>query len=344
MSGENESRTVVEMGMKTEIVVTDEQKEVIKNTVFPGAEDDELKLFIFDCKRRGVHPLDRLIHPVVRTGADGKRKLTLQASIDYYRSESEASGTYAGMDEPEFGEETEQGYPEYAKVTVFKFVRKPDGTHEKVGFTATARWKEFYPGEKLGFMWKSKPFHMLAKCAEVQARRMAWPKLFHELYTPEEMQRADVVDVTPDKKSDTVKPAPKAQPKETASQGEGKGEPAQVAPNLAVKDQLRKELAIYCGMDIDYMKAVLKDVSVFGPAGNEKYISSIESASDKWCVKALEKLRTRTGEEPGKDMPEGCASDPLKCDESTYSLGVALCAHNTLKDSMPCPFGMGINY
>lgn len=46
--------------------ITPEQKELVRNMVFKGANDDELSLYFFECQRRGVHPLDRLIHPQKR--------------------------------------------------------------------------------------------------------------------------------------------------------------------------------------------------------------------------------------------------------------------------------------
>ena len=45
-----------------EITVTQEQFELIRNTVARGANDNELQLYFHDCARRGVHPLDNLPH------------------------------------------------------------------------------------------------------------------------------------------------------------------------------------------------------------------------------------------------------------------------------------------
>jgi len=163
------------------IMVTEEQKALVKSIVFPKCSDDELRLYLFECERRGVHPLDRLIYPIARTDKDGEKKITFQCSVDYLRSEAVDTGEYDGQDEPVFGESNKEGYPDFAKVAVYKKdINRP--------FVGTARWSEFYPGDKQGFMWRKMPFHMLAKCAEVLALRKAFPKRLAGLYIIEEMQ------------------------------------------------------------------------------------------------------------------------------------------------------------
>jgi hypothetical protein len=57
--------------------VTPDQLELIKRTVANGATDAELKLFLYDCQRRGIHPLDKLLHFTKRGG-----KYTPVTSID----------------------------------------------------------------------------------------------------------------------------------------------------------------------------------------------------------------------------------------------------------------------
>jgi phage recombination protein Bet len=167
-----------------EVTITQDQVALIKNTVATGATDDELKLFFFECRRRGVHPLDRLIHFVKRSG-----KATFQCGIDFMRSQAEASGQYRGQEDVAYGPIV-NGYPEWAKVTV----RRIDpNTGDIYTVSATAFWDEFYPGEQMGFMWKKMPRVMLGKVAESQALRKAFPLNFNGLYTFEEMQQSDMV-------------------------------------------------------------------------------------------------------------------------------------------------------
>jgi len=187
-----------------EVTITPEQVSLIKNTIAVGATDDELKLFFFECRRRGVHPLDRLIHFVKRSG-----RATFQCGIDFMRAQAEASGQYRGQEDVEYGP-NKNGYPEWAKATV----RRIDpNTGDVYTVSATAYWDEFYPGEQLGFMWKKMPRVMLGKVAESQALRKAFPLNFHNLYTFEEMQQADIVASGTPKAGNNIKaPVSKSQP------------------------------------------------------------------------------------------------------------------------------------
>src|SRR5215471_5440384 len=86
---------------------------LIKRTVAPNATDDQLAMFIHDCNRRGVHPLDKLI---VFTNAGGK--YTPITTIDYMRSRAADSNQMAGSDDAVFT--TEASKPTSASVTVYR--------------------------------------------------------------------------------------------------------------------------------------------------------------------------------------------------------------------------------
>jgi phage recombination protein Bet len=187
-----------EEGPLGRIVITEQQVALIKNTVAMGATDDELKLFFFECRRRGVHPMDRLIH-FVKRGQGVDAKATFQAGIDFMRSQAEATGEYRGQDDIEYGpmfqvNETCSA-PTWARATV---KRRDPITGELIATSATAYWDEFYPGDKLGFMWRKMPRVMLGKTAESQALRKAFPRQLAGLYSFEEMEQADIVQ-TPDR-------------------------------------------------------------------------------------------------------------------------------------------------
>lgn len=160
--------------------VTSDQLDLVKKTVAAGATDAELKLYLYDCARHGVHPLDKLLHFTKRDG-----KYVPITSIDLMRIRAADTGECLGITDPMF-----MGTPQTtefsASVTVMRFVQG-----QVASFSATARWTEYYPGDgKPGFMWRKMPHTMLGKCAEALALRKGFPKQLAGLYAREEMDQA----------------------------------------------------------------------------------------------------------------------------------------------------------
>jgi len=172
--------------------VTPEHLTLIKNTIAKDATPAELELFLYDCARQGVHPLDKLIYFTKR-----KDRYTPVTSIDFLRTRAADSGECAGIDEPLF-----HGTPKQAdfkaSVTVYRIVQG-----QRYPFTATARWAEYVPDQ--AFMWQRMPHTMLGKCAEALALRKAFPKQLAGLYVKEEMDQSGN-DHTPLQKSLTPSP------------------------------------------------------------------------------------------------------------------------------------------
>ena len=170
------------------------QINLIKRTVARGASDDELKLFIQVCKGANLNPFLKQVFLVPRWDSkEGREIRAIQVSIDGFRSIAEESGGYAGNEDAVYdGEETitygkdkkTVVVPNTAKVTVYKMVEG-----QRYPFTATARWPEYYPGERMGFQWHIRPYLMLGKCAEALALRKAFPKLLSGMYAQEEMDK-----------------------------------------------------------------------------------------------------------------------------------------------------------
>lgn len=168
------------------LVITSEQVELIKKTIAKGASDDELQLFLNQCRRTGLDPFSRQIYWIKR-GTTG----TTQVSIDGFRVIAERSGELDGQEvywcdaDGLFVEVwLKPTPPAAARVLVYrKGCAKP--------FPGVAKWSEYNAG---GNMWSKMPATMLAKCAEALALRKAFPHQLSGLYTPDEMAQADAGD------------------------------------------------------------------------------------------------------------------------------------------------------
>lgn len=160
----------------------------LKNALgLDGFTPAEIQLFAMVATNTGLDPFTRQIYAVKRDG-----KVVHQTGIDGYRSvaESKGGGQYAGSEEATYEEctctEEPKGHPSVARVIVRRLL--PSGHMvEQVGI---ARWHELVPAPKEAFMWRKMPFNQLAKCAEANGLRKAFPRVLNGIYIEEEMEQA----------------------------------------------------------------------------------------------------------------------------------------------------------
>jgi phage recombination protein Bet len=182
-----ESKAIIKRENKIEF--TPEQVALVKSQIAKDANNDELQLFLYQCKRTGLDPMTRQIYFMKRAG-----KMTIQTSIDGFRVIAERSGDYAGQDEPVF--EEDNGKLIKATVKVYRW----RGEQRYCAAVGVAYMNEYYPQAGQDFMWKKMPHTMLAKVAEALALRKAYPQDLSGLYTTEEMQQTE--EIRPYVKSD----------------------------------------------------------------------------------------------------------------------------------------------
>jgi phage recombination protein Bet len=207
MSSAQNNLTVAKNEKNLSIVDIEENTfRVLQETLYPGSTDQEVAMILNYCKARKIDPILKPVHLVpmnVKTDKkdrDGKyiyeRKNVIMPGIGLYRIDASRSGQYAGMSEPEFGDEITKDlgkksvtFPKWAKITVKKLLS--DGSIAE--FTAKEFWLENYASkskfdESPNDIWEKRAYGQLAKCAEAQALRKAFPDVVGNEYTKEEME------------------------------------------------------------------------------------------------------------------------------------------------------------
>ena len=167
-----------------------ELMQVLQSSLYPGASQEAIKMVLGYCKASGLDPMQKPVHIVPMY--DGKAKAmrdVVMPGIGLYRTQAARNGC-AGVTEPEFGPDISEKiggqditYPQWCRVTVKRRIN----TGEIVEFTAKELWKENYAvkgGQEKSVapnaMWTKRPYGQIAKCAEAQALRKAFPEIGSE--------------------------------------------------------------------------------------------------------------------------------------------------------------------
>jgi phage recombination protein Bet len=193
--------------------ITAETYNVLKSMTFPDCNDDEVLAVAIDyCRARKLDILKKPVHIVPVWSSKKKRYVeTVWPGIYEYRTTASRTGEYAGKDAPVYGDDVTEEfgkgdatksytYPKSCSVTVYRMI-----SGERCGFTGYVMWKEAAVfNNKTGLpnsMWSKRTYSQLAKCAEAEALRAAFPDEIGGLTTAEEMEGADInaamQDVTP---------------------------------------------------------------------------------------------------------------------------------------------------
>lgn len=186
---------------------------VLSNSLYVGAQTESIKMVLSYCKASGLDPMQKPVHIVPMYCATGQKDAkgydikamrdVVMPGIGLYRIQASRSGEFAGTSEPEFGNditETLDGiaitYPSWCKVTVKRLMA--NGIIAE--FTAKEFWKENYAtkgkdSKSPNTMWLKRPYAQVAKCAEAQALRKAFPEIGSQP-TADEMEGKEI-DITP---------------------------------------------------------------------------------------------------------------------------------------------------
>lgn len=173
---------------------TKTQIDILKSSICKGSTDEEFQMFLMACSKTQLDPFMKQIYAVKRKSKrpDGSwgESMTIQTGIDGYRLIAERTGRYAPGPEPTY---TYDQNGNLLSATAYIKKQTPDGTWHTV--SASAYIDEYCQrgrdGNPIG-LWGNMPRTMLAKCAESQALRKAFPAEMSGIYTKEEMLQAEI--------------------------------------------------------------------------------------------------------------------------------------------------------
>lgn len=201
---------------------TGAQLALIKRTVAKDTNSDEFDLFMAVARMKSLDPFSKQISAIVfNKDKPSKRQMAIITTIDGMRAIAARSGRYRpDEDEPAYEYDSELKGPLNPLGVVKAVVRIYIADALNAGgwkkATGVAYWEEFAPikdefaeredgkwkptGKQTldtGGNWGKMPRVMLAKCAEAQALRKAFPEDLSGLYEGAELDRAQIIDVTP---------------------------------------------------------------------------------------------------------------------------------------------------
>jgi phage recombination protein Bet len=186
---------------------------LIKRTVAPDTTDDEFETFIAMCRGLRLDPRRRQIYALVYSKRNAeKRRMSIIVSIDGFRTVAARTGDYRPDDAEPVFEVDEKAVSDLNPAGLVKATVKVWKHSHGSWFPAVAAayWSEFAPVEeewaedeksgkrkptgkkKLSGKWATMPRLMLAKVAEAQALRKAWPDNFSNVYEQSEVDRTTI--------------------------------------------------------------------------------------------------------------------------------------------------------
>ncbi len=185
--------------MNTRYGFSDEQVDVIKATIAPGATNEELALFLMVCQKKGLDPFSRQIYLSERRSFNSDTqqwvvKKSPETTIDGFRCIAERSGKYEGQLGPLWcGTDGDwrdvwlgSTMPSAAKVGVLR----KDFKEPVWGIALFEEYVQTTKDGKPNKMWQKMGANQLAKCAESLALRKAFPADLSGMYTREEMAQS----------------------------------------------------------------------------------------------------------------------------------------------------------
>lgn len=171
-----------------EMMTKEDMREILRNSLYPGASDGSIDMVLGYCQAAGLDVMQKPVHIVpMWDSKSGRMRDVVMPGIGMYRVQASRSGECAGVSEPEFGPMIRQAiggvdieFPEFCRVTTRRLMK--NGAIAE--FTAIEYWQENYAvkgGKEKSIapnsMWTKRPRGQIAKCAQAQSLRLAFPEI-----------------------------------------------------------------------------------------------------------------------------------------------------------------------
>ena len=166
----------------------DTMRETLRNSLYPGASNESIDMVLGYCQAAGLDVMQKPVHIVPMWDSKaGRMRDVVMPGIGMYRVQASRSGEWAGVSEPEFGPMIRQNiggadieFPEFCRVTTRRLMK--NGAIAE--FTSIEYWTENYAvkgGKEKSIapnaMWTKRPRGQIAKCAQAQSLRLAFPEI-----------------------------------------------------------------------------------------------------------------------------------------------------------------------
>lgn len=154
---------------------TQENRDLIKNTLTKGFTDNEFSIYWEMCISRKLNPITKQIY-----GFKSGSNIVMCVGIDGFRSLADRTGKHMGTSLPIYDFEEDGKTVKSCTVVVKKLV-----SGHIVEFPAIIFKKEFV---STGPNWQSKLMHMMGVRAESHALRKGFPEQLGGVYMPDEIE------------------------------------------------------------------------------------------------------------------------------------------------------------
>jgi phage recombination protein Bet len=288
-------------------VHTEAQLAIVRDALLGDeATDAEMWLFINVCNRTGLDPFARQIYGVMRyDNQSGRKKMTIQTGIDGFRLIAQRTGEYQGQVGPFWCGEDEvwrevwldrRTPPSAAKVGIVR-----DG-HTQVlwGIATFESYAQRKRDGSLMGLWKTMPEVMIAKCAEANGLRKAFPQEMSGVYTSEEMGQAGNT------------PAPTVEGWDSLDQQTGTFELMR-ARTEQIEEEAHRTAVIEWARSVGFKKGTMT------PAIADEWEARINTPPNEADAADVIDVEVKDDTEPVADEPDDGGADSSEGDEGAAS-------------------------